>query len=185
MQKTLKYILILILTSSLSSCFVSRPLTPEQKARIEAEVDAMWAANHPLDVKQTKEEKEAERLDKALIQEIKSWLGAPYRLGGNTRAGVDCSGLVCQVYQQVYGKQLHRKSDDQYRYDIAQYLNGNQLKTGDLVFFSINRRKGDVNHVGIYIGEYKFAHAGNHGVNIEDLRKAYWVRYWTAGGKVK
>lgn len=180
-----KSLIIVLLTACLASCNVYRPLTAAQRARIEAEVDAMWAANHPIDLPQTKEEKEAELVDKSLIQEVKSWLGAPYRLGGNSRNGVDCSGLVCQVFQKVYGKQLNRRSIDQYRYDIAQYLNGNQLKTGDLVFFAIGRNKSDVNHVGIYLDEYQFVHAGNHGVVIDDLRKAYWVKYWTAGGKVK
>lgn len=168
-----------------SSCSTFHPLTAAQRARIEAEVDAMWAANHPQDAPLTPQEKVEETLERNLLNELKSWMGTPYKYGGNTRNGVDCSGLVCQVYQTVYGKQMNRRSQDQYLYDIAQYLNGNQLKTGDLVFFSIGKRKGDVNHVGIYLDEYKFVHAGNHGVVIDDLRKDYWIKYWTAGGRIK
>ena len=145
----------------------------------------MWAANHPLDEKLTQKQREQEKLDKALWQEVKKWIGTPYRFGGNSRSGIDCSGLVCQVYLSVYGKELRRNSDEQYRYDIAQYLNGNKLSSGDLVFFSISRKKGEVNHVGIYLDEFKFVHAGTHGVVIEDLRQPYYVKYWTAGGKVK
>lgn len=181
----IKNLLFVLVLSTLASCNIYRPLTAAQRARIEAEVDAMWAANHAQDAQLSKAQKEEERLERNLLNELKSWIGTPYRYGGNTRSGVDCSGLVCQVYQNVYGKTLSRRSEDQYKYDIRNYLAGNQLNTGDLVFFSIDNKKGDVNHVGIYLDEYMFVHAGSKGVVIDDLRKAYWIKYWIAGGKVK
>lgn len=181
----IKGLFLAIALSSLASCTIYRPLTAAQKARIEAEVDAMWAANHAQDAILTQAQKEEERIERNLLNELKSWIGTPYRYGGNSRSGVDCSGLVCQVYQNVYGMTLSRRSEDQYRYDIKNYLAGNQLNTGDLVFFSIDNKAGNVNHVGIYLDEYMFVHAGSKGVVIDDLRKAYWIKYWIAGGKVK
>lgn len=127
----------------------------------------------------------ADRQAQRLYREVESWLGVPYRTGGNDKRGVDCSGFICQVYRNVYGKQLHRRSMEQYSLDIRRYLNGNDLRTGDLVFFSTQSNR-QVNHVGIYLTNYKFVHAsGSRGVVIDDLRSSYFIRNWIAGGEVK
>lgn len=177
-----------MLIGFLSSCGSTKPLTEEEMARIRAEVDALWEAKKQEEIAKqqiTAQQKREQEEYEQLRQEVRNWVGVPYRLGGNTKRGVDCSGLVVQVYKNVYGKTVHRTSNEQYQLDIAQYLNGNELKPGNLVFFNIRRRKGYVDHVGIYLNDYKFVHAGNNGVRIEDLRQRYWLKYWVAGGKVK
>lgn len=124
-------------------------------------------------------------LARELYKETNSWIGVPYCYGGNDKRGVDCSGFVCQVFLKVYGKQLHRSSNDQYMKDIAYYINGNELQIGDLVFFATGKTK-KVTHVGIYLGDCMFIHASSSkGVRIDDLRSSYYQRTWVAGGVVK
>ena len=79
---------------------------------------------------------EADRHDDArLLTECASWLGVPYSYGGNTKRGVDCSGFTCAVFQNVYGKKLHRRSRDQYHKDVT-HKKKSSLRQGDLVFFT-------------------------------------------------
>jgi len=98
-----------------------------------------------------------------VIQEAKTWLGVPYAWGGNTRAGVDCSGFTVACFKTV-GVSLPRVS-------AAQALTGAriteaQAQAGDLVFFGL-----PVHHVGIFLGAGSMIHAPKPGgvVRIETL----------------
>ncbi len=123
--------------------------------------------------------------DWALFTESASWLGTPYRYGGNTRAGVDCSGLTSQVFRNVYGKSLHRKSADQYAKDCRS-VSGRNLRSGDLVFFSSSGKKRDIDHVGIYLKDQRFIHASSsRGVVVSGLGESYYQKHWVSGGRVK
>ena len=96
-----------------------------------------------------------------LYVESAAWLGVPYRGGGNSKRGVDCSGLTSHLYKKVYHKKLKRNSDDQRTQDCHKVSKRN-LREGDLVFFHNGRKKRIASHVGIYLKD-------NVGVRIEDL----------------
>jgi len=119
---------------------------------------------------------------KNLYSFIDSWYGTPYRFGGTTRKGIDCSAFMMEIFNNVYKYKLPRTSRDQYK--ISDKINNiNDLREGDLVFFKI--RTKDISHVGIYLGEGKFAHASSSkGVVISDLGSNYWSKYFVGGGRV-
>lgn len=116
------------------------------------------------------------RLQQALKQYYRAWAGVPYRYGGTTRQGIDCSAFVRQASRRVRGIQLPRTTDAQVQrgYRIAP----GELRPGDLVFF----HTGGYQHVGIYIGHGRFMHASSSvGVTLSRLSNIYWRRhFWQA-----
>ncbi len=117
-----------------------------------------------------------------LIGEVASWLGTPYRFGGNTRAGTDCSGMVQQVFLVVFNISLPRSSSD--IADFSSRIRKAELRVGDLVFFETSRRRR-INHVGIYLGNNKFIHSStSRGVIVTDLDETYWKRTYARAGRV-
>ena len=113
----------------------------------------------------------------ALRSEVDQWLGTPHQLGGLTQRGIDCSGLVLQVYRSLYGIELPRVTHEQIRAGRA--VRQRDLLPGDLVFFLL---PGKTRHVGIYLSRGEFAHASSsRGVMISHLDEPYWRRgYQTA-----
>lgn len=117
-----------------------------------------------------------------LLTTCASYLGTPYLYGGNTREGLDCSGLTTNVYREVYGIALHRRSIDQYEKDVPETQTEN-LRQGDLVFFTTNGR-GTCSHVGIYLKNGRFIHASStRGVVVDDLSDTYYAPRFLGGGK--
>ncbi len=119
-----------------------------------------------------------------LYREIESWLGTPYSYGGNTRKGIDCSGLVLNVYKNVYGIKLQRSAELMYKKNCNKIKKKN-LKEGDLVFFKSGKKK-KINHVGIYLKDGKFVHtSSSRGVIISSLNEDYYKRNFVQAGRVK
>lgn len=99
------------------------------------------------------------------------WRGTPYRYGGTTLNGVDCSALVQDAYRYVYRLQLPRTTSEQRR--IGTLVNAKRLAVGDLLFFKPDRNN---NHVGVYLGNQRFVHASSSkGVTISSLDNVYWL----------
>jgi lipoprotein Spr len=121
-----------------------------------------------------------------LYKEASKWLGVKHQYGGNTHRGVDCSGLVVQIYTEVYRKKLKRSSADMLKYNCKKVSRG-KLREGDLVFFRTGSGKKNIpNHVGIYLKNQHFVHAStSRGVIVSDLNDPYYLRNWITGGRVK
>lgn len=111
-----------------------------------------------------------------LNKAVKSLLGIRYRVGGTTTRGFDCSGFTRAVYQKM-GRTIPHGSKSQVT--LGQKVSKKNLKPGDLVFFITNGR--NISHVGIYMGNGKFAHAARTGTTITSIHDPYYVkRYVTA-----
>ena len=95
---------------------------------------------------------EVERLyNQDLYSFIDNWWGTPYRMGGTSKKGVDCSAFVQTLESAVYGSSLPRTAKDQK--NSCAIISDNELKEGDLVFFNT---KGGVSHVGVYLIRTRF-----------------------------
>ncbi len=108
-----------------------------------------------------------------LVSTAKSFLGVPYRWGGSSRRGLDCSGLTMAVYN-LNGIQLPHSSRAQFR--EGDPVKRFHLREGDLVFFATNGGR-KVSHVGVYIGKGQFIHAPSSGkaVQAESLSNDYYA----------
>lgn len=109
--------------------------------------------------------------DKALTM-----VGKPYRYGGNTPDGFDCSGLVQYSYRRV-GVKLPHGTQSLRR--ISHPVARNNLRRGDLIFFTQEGKKSS--HVALYIGDDRFVHAPSSGknVHIADFNDRYWRRHFS------
>jgi murein DD-endopeptidase / murein LD-carboxypeptidase len=117
-----------------------------------------------------------------LYYEIYDWLGTRYKYAGHSKSGVDCSGFVGAMYQSVYCVALCGGAKD--LFTQVDTVPRGELREGDLVFFKI--KKGQISHVGIYLGNNKFAHASVHGgVMLNDLNEPYYKKYFFAGGRLR
>jgi len=114
-----------------------------------------------------------------LVLSAMHFLGVPYKRGGQSENGFDCSGFTRHVFEASVGLVLPRRSEEQARFANLLKVEREQLKPGDLVFF--NTLKRSFSHVGIYVGDGKFIHAPRTGseVRVEDMRAAYWAKRFT------
>src|ERR1700712_4431421 len=115
-----------------------------------------------------------------LFHFVYDWIGTPYRFGGESRNGIDCSAFTKQLYSDVFNLPIRRSSRD--IFSMVSPVGKDDLKEGDLVFFKIHSRS--ISHIGIYLGNNRFAHASLKGVAISSLDDAYYSRYFYKGGRV-
>ncbi|WP_374166099.1 C40 family peptidase [Arcticibacter sp. MXS-1] len=116
-----------------------------------------------------------------LYQFVYDWIGTPYRLGGDTKRGIDCSGFAYEVYEKVFNTVIGNNSRN--IFSMVNPVSKDELQEGDLVFFKIRSRA--ISHVGVYLGNNKFAHASSsRGVMISNLNESYWQRYYYKGGRL-
>ncbi len=111
---------------------------------------------------------------KRLERVVNSYLGVPYKHGGTTRSGFDCSGFTAAVYNEVYGIRLKRTTDAMWKEGVPVSLSA--ARPGDLVFFK-GSSFGTIGHVGIYMGRTRFVHsASSSGVIYSNLKETYYAR---------
>jgi len=119
----------------------------------------------------------------SLYSSIEKWIGTPYRYAGKTMNGIDCSAFVNKIYDNAYCLFLPGNSAEMYR--NVKHLPKDQLLEGDLVFFKTSKHK-TISHVGVYLGNNKFAHASrSKGVIISDLSSPYYEKHFVKGGRVE
>lgn len=110
-----------------------------------------------------------------MLMEIIKYLGTPYKYGGTTKDGIDCSAFTQLMYRDVFNVGLQRSARLQYNQGL-EINDKNNLKFGDLVFFN-TRQRVKPGHVGIYIGENLFAHASStKGVTISSIDYEYYSK---------
>lgn len=113
-----------------------------------------------------------------LLSASSEWMGVPYRFGGTTKSGVDCSAFVRAVYAGAFGLHLTRSTRTQV--DEGRPVRKQDLRTGDLVFFRTGR---DQRHVGIYLNGGRLLHASSSRdrVLVDDFNQRHFQQtYWTA-----
>ncbi|MEC5394584.1 C40 family peptidase [Bergeyella sp. RCAD1439] len=198
MKKTVLFYIVAILSAfSLQSCVtnyvVSEPITYKTNANLAAiptnnlrpvknEISPSKRIDMALaSIEKTNKNIEIEKailfekkMDE-LMAEAESYLGTPYRYGGMSRSGIDCSAFVLSVFGATMGMNLPRVAASQALQ--GESVSKEELRKGDLVFFS---RGGRISHVGIVhhideAGEIQFIHAStSKGVMISPLSDKYW-----------
>ena len=174
-----KVLLLAAVTFTLWSCSASQPARVYGNKNISNNDSYSYNTNNenPSKSKNKKSSKEGPNAKAAsILSDAEKYLGAPYRAGGMTYSGFDCSGFVNTVFAENNIK-LTRRSADQAKEGVG--INIENVKHGDLLFFATAGGKR-VSHVGIVHtitddGEIKFIHAStSKGVIISSLEEAYW-----------
>jgi cell wall-associated NlpC family hydrolase len=114
---------------------------------------------------------------------ISEWLGRPYKLGGNTKNGIDCSQFTKRLYQDVFKLTLPNVAYQQW--DATKRILRGELTIGDIVFFK-SKASPSGWHCGIYIGDDKFIHASNkyEGVKISILSDSKYILNYLGAGRL-
>ena len=112
-----------------------------------------------------------------LLSQYVTWQGVPYRNGGQSRKGIDCSAFVQLTYEQKFGLKLPRTTRQQST--LGGLITNSGLRPGDLILFKTGWND---RHVGIYLEKYQFMHVSTTiGVTISKITDPYWYeRYWQA-----
>jgi lipoprotein Spr len=113
---------------------------------------------------------------------INEWKGTPYRLGGRSKSGIDCSQFTKRLYKDVYNKQLADVAWKQWHQ--TKRITKDSLEIGDIVFFN-SKTSPSRWHCGIYIGNNKFVHSSNkrEGVKVSDLNEHPYNRSYKGAGR--
>lgn len=116
-------------------------------------------------------------LQRKLLKSYANWKGTKYQLGGDSKEGIDCSGLTRRIYREVYGIELPRRTYEQVK--IGSRIERQNLKPGDIVYF---KPEGTGSHTAVYLGETLFINASTaKGVVISTLENTYWNKYFEFG----
>ena len=119
--------------------------------------------------------------DNQVFDIVADWMHTPYLYAGKNEDGIDCSGFVNMVVKKVTGNIAGINSLDMY--NNSKHISRNRLKPGDLVFFKTRGKR--VSHVGIYLGDDKFAHSStSNGVIVSDLNEEYYKKRFVKGGRI-
>jgi len=123
----------------------------------------------------------------SLLDKAKAFLGTPYRYGGRSPKGFDCSGFVSFVFDS-FGVALPRSSVHQAKQ--GESIDLDEIQPGDLLFFKTRGKQNRISHVGIYMGDGQFIHAGSWGsrkgrcVKVSELDGDYYVKRLVSARRV-
>jgi len=121
-----------------------------------------------------------------LVKVAKGFMGAPYKYGGESVRGLDCSAFVKKIYD-IFDVQLPRSAREQFK--VGYKITKDQLAVGDLVFFKTKRYVKYPTHVGIYIGDDNFIHSSSNrnklGVKVDALSSDFYSKTFIGATRVK
>ena len=144
---------------------------PVDKSKFIGNYDKMKSFNVPF----TPREK--------ILFEVIKFLDTPYKYGGNTENGIDCSAFTKQVYQSSIALELPRSTREQFK--VGENISKYDLKFGDLVYFNTTKRSYP-GHVGIYLGDDQFVHASRSlGVTVSSLSDLYYKKRFVGARRVE
>lgn len=125
--------------------------------------------NESLEIEKESISFEKPSLVEEIIEKGITFLGVPYVWGGTAVDGFDCSGYIQYIYR-ANGIEMPRVASDQSR--VGELVEREKMQRGDLVFFETY--KPGPSHVGVYLGNNQFLHAGGDRVQISDINENYW-----------
>ncbi len=157
-----------------------RTLLIPRLSESDGESDYVDLSNKTLKSWKTREERYM------LVKVAKSFMGAPYRYGGESVRGLDCSAFVKKIYD-IFDVQLPRSAREQFH--AGPKIQKEELAVGDLVFFRTKRYVKYPTHVGIYIGDGNFIHSSSAhckvGVRIDSLQSDFYNKTFLGGARIK
>ncbi|GAA0873411.1 NlpC/P60 family protein [Gangjinia marincola] len=128
----------------------------------------------------------------ALFEFIDEWINTPYKMGGETKEGIDCSFFTQYLYHDVYKNLIERTAQKQFDApDTDKFLGQEFIEQGDLLFFNPSGSdKRRITHVGVYLGNDRFVHStsrkgesGKNGVQISNFQDKHWQKMFVAAAK--
>lgn len=184
--KTYLFLLLGLLFFNLIGCGISKRATvQERQERVSTEQkspDVETESEQPIpmamDVSSSFEN--ITSIQKQLQNAHQEWEGTPYRYGGESSNGIDCSAFTQQVFRDFFNKDLPRHTRSQLQ--EGQGVRRRSIKTGDLIFFKTGRRSL---HVGISMEDGDFLHASvSSGVMISNIAEQYWATRYLGARRV-
>ncbi len=116
-----------------------------------------------------------------LLHYYRGWKGVPYKYGGNSKRGVDCSGFVHLALKGALAIDAPRSTELLYK--IRNRVPKSKLRAGDVVLFRTAARS---RHAGIYIGDGQFIHSSkSRGVILSELNNLYWVKTYAKAVRLR
>jgi cell wall-associated NlpC family hydrolase len=164
---------------------------PRQKSKVEEEAEEIGDAEEVKEAQQLQGENQtiSEPLGKwknsgernLFVRVVKTFLGVPYKLGGSTLKGLDCSAFVKKIFE-IFDVRLPRTAREQLQ--IGKKVGRRDLEEGDIVFFKT--RHANNAHVGIYIGNNEFVHASYRSkeVRVDNLDTPYFNQRFINGVRI-
>ena len=136
-----------------------------------SEIAPVKVASQRVDLNNT------DKIKQILNRQYKNWSQVKHRMGGLSKDGIDCSGLVYNTYRSEFGIDIPRATE--YQSQLGRSIKQDQLRAGDMVFFKTGFKS---RHVGMYIDKGNFLHvSSSKGVMISNLENPYWSSaYWKA-----
>lgn len=118
--------------------------------------------------------------EQRVLTHYNHWKGTPYRYGGTTKKGIDCSSLVQSYFKDYHQVQVPRMTTALIKTGIAV----RDLQPGDLIFFKTGRGTSGI-HVGIYYKDRQFLHSGSSkGVSLASLDNPYWKKRYSQARRI-
>merc|ERR1711879_91991 len=114
-------------------------------------------------------ENKEEDLNQILMDFYNEWKNVKYKLGGNSKRGIDCSAFTQRIFKEKFDINIPRTTRTQV--NIGKKIDKSELETGDLVFFKTGLTD---RHVGIYMGNGNFMHASIKGVKFTKINKPFY-----------
>ena len=157
------YLVFLFVVFMLTSCAPPQSMTQREiQPQVTEEIPATPRPEEPAPTRSG-----LSPVKKEFIATVKHYLGTPYKWGGIDESGMDCSGLVITIYQQVLNMSLPHSSRQLYH--LGKPVNRENLTLGDLIFFATDNGPR-ISHVGIYLADANFVHASSSkGVTISNI----------------